>query len=61
MCAGEVAHLAEEARAAQLAGAVDWSPPPEYSVQHDDLAGELFVGGVYANRFVKVRSRATAL
>jgi DnaJ family protein C protein 13 len=51
--ADELASLASTARAAQARGEKNWALPESYTIQHEELQDELYVGGVYARLFLK--------
>ncbi|CAD7701733.1 unnamed protein product, partial [Ostreobium quekettii] len=51
--AEEVEALASTCRSAQASGPLDWSLPGAFTLEHDELQGELYIGGVYIRLYMK--------
>ncbi|GMH45130.1 hypothetical protein BSKO_13087 [Bryopsis sp. KO-2023] len=53
LTADEVNALAVQCRAQQAGGALEFGIPEDFIIDHDELRGELYVGGVYVRFFMK--------
>lgn len=51
--AEEVHGLTVQCRTSQAGGTVNWSLPNGYTLEHDELRNELYIGGVYIRFFMK--------